>query len=59
MTTHLENHLLNIAKDNAILIITQNDGLKKEFLLEGKYLRTCKTSFNSRKKNNVTRIKNQ
>ena len=48
---HLENHLLNIAKNNAILTRTQNrDGLKKEFKLEGKYLELAKQVLMAEKK---------
>ena len=47
---HLENHLLNIAKDNAILIKTQSDGLEKEIKLEGKYLDLAKQILLAEKK---------
>ena len=47
---HLENHLLNIAKNNAILTRTQSDGLNKEFKLEGKYLELAKQVLMAEKK---------
>ena len=47
---HLENHLLNIAKDNAILIARQSDGTKKEIQIEGKYLELAKKIFLQKKK---------
>ena len=50
MTTHLENHLLNIAKDNTILIIKKRDELEQEFLLEGKYLDLAKQILLAEKK---------
>ena len=47
---HLENHLLNIAKDNAVLIRTQGDGLKEEFKLEGKFLELARQVLLAEKK---------
>ena len=35
---HLENHLLEIAKENALLIVRQPDGSEKEIILEGNIL---------------------
>ena len=46
----LENHLLNIAKDNTILIIKKRDELEQEFLLEGKYLDLAKQILLAEKK---------
>ena len=56
---HLENHLLKIARDNAILIARDSDGTEKKIQIEGNYLRTCKENSCCRKKNSIIRIKNQ
>ena len=56
---HLENHLLNIAKDNAILTLRQSDGTEKKIQIEGKYLDLAKKILACRKKNSIIRIKNQ
>ena len=47
---HLENHLLKIARDNAILIARQSDGLEKEIQIEGKYLELAKKILLAEKK---------
>jgi len=47
---HLENHLLNIAKNNAILTKTQSGGLTEEFRLEGKYFDLAKQVLMAEKK---------
>ena len=47
---HLEDHLLNIAKNNAILTAIQDDGTRKELLLEGQCLELAKKILVAEKK---------
>ncbi|MDA9689560.1 DNA topoisomerase (ATP-hydrolyzing) subunit B [Betaproteobacteria bacterium] len=48
--THLENHLLTIAKHNAILTLKQDGDADKEISLEGKYLELAKKILLAEKK---------
>ena len=48
--THLENHLLKIAKDNAILIARQSEGTEEKIKIEGKYLELAKRILVAEKK---------
>ena len=47
---HLENHLLKIARDNAILIARDSDGTEKKIQIEGKYLELAKKILLAEKK---------
>ena len=47
---HLENHFLNIAKDNAILITKHADGSEKQIQLTGHYLSLAKRVLSAEKK---------
>ncbi len=47
---HLENHLLKIARDNAILIAGRRDGTEEKIQIEGKYLELAKRILIAEKK---------
>ena len=47
---HLENHLLNIATDNALLTMKESDGSEKEIKLEGQCLELAKIILLAEKK---------
>mgnify|MGYP001401028202 CR=1 FL=1 len=47
---HLENHLLNIARNNAVLTTTEHDGSEKKIQIEGKCLELAKKILIAEKK---------